>query len=209
MVSDKTIGRISVYRRLLKEVAARGETNVFSHQLATMAGCTPAQVRRDVMTIGYSGSPARGYDVADLIDSISAVLDPPEHEGIALVGVGNLGRAMLSYFVGRSPRLAIVAAFDEDPEKVNRVIHGCRCYPVDEMEHVIGERGIREAIIAVPAAAAQDAARRLVSAGVNGLVNFAPVRLWVPDGVYVENVDVTMALERVAYFARERVQERV
>lgn len=209
MVSNRTIGRLSVYRRLLKEVAAKGEQFIFSHQLAVLAGCTPAQVRRDVMTIGYSGSPARGYDVAELTNSIGAVLDPPQHEGIALVGVGNLGRAMLSYFVGRSPRFSIVAAFDNDPDKVHRVIHGCRCYPIDQLEQVIRANNIREAIIAAPASAAQEIAQKLVSAGVNGLVNFAPIRLWVPDGVYVENVDVTMALERVAYFARECVQERV
>ena len=202
MSSSKLIGRLSVYRRLLKDTALGGETHVFSHDLARMAGGTPAQVRRDVMSIGFSGSPARGYDIEELIGAISRVLDPPEDQGIALVGVGNLGRAMLAYFVGRMPRFSLVAAFDANPDRVDRVIHGCRCYPVAQLGEVVREKHIQVAMIAVPAEEAQGIANALCGAGVRGLVNFAPVRLWVPEGVYVENVDVTMSLERVAYYAQ-------
>ena len=202
MPSTKLIGRLSIYRRLLKDAGLGGETHLFSHELAKLAGGTPAQVRRDVMSIGFSGSPARGYDIDELVGAIGRVLDPPEDQGIALVGVGNLGRAMLAYFVGRMPRFSLVAAFDADPERVGRVIHGCRCYPVADLGQVVRDRHIQVAIIAVPAEEAQGIANELCSAGVQGLVNFAPVRLWVPEGVYVENVDVTMSLERVAYYAQ-------
>ncbi len=208
-VSDRAIGRLGLYRRLLKETQNQGKTHVFSHELAVLAGCTPAQVRRDVMTIGCSGSPAKGYDIDALIRSISRFLDPEDTLGVALVGVGNLGRALLSHFVGWGAQYSIVAAFDNDPDRVNRVIHGCRCYPVQEMPRVIEEKDIRVAIIAVPASEAQSITNQLCRAGVRSLVNFAPVRLWVREGVYVENVDVTMALERVAYFARESISERV
>jgi redox-sensing transcriptional repressor len=220
--SNKVIGRLSLYRRLLDERAAQtaqgrgpggngngnGDRNghIFSHDLARLAGVTAAQVRRDVMTIGYTGSPARGYDVRELVDAIGRFLDPPGSHGIALVGVGNLGRALLSYFVSRAQHFSIVAAFDADPEKTNRVIHGVRCHPVDDLAAVVDDKDIREAIVAVPAPHAQDVATALCNAGVRGIVNFAPVRLWVPDGVYVENVDVTMTLERVSYFARDGVQ---
>lgn len=209
MASNRTIGRLSLYRRLLKEVAGREDGYIFSHELAMLAGCTAAQVRRDVMAIGYTGSPARGYDIQGLIDSISRFLDPGEAVKIVLVGVGNLGRALLSYFGGRGPQFNIVAAFDSDPEKTNRVIHGCRCYPLDELSAVAKAEGIHEAIVAVPANAAQDVAARIVEAGVRGIVNFAPVRLWVPEGIYVENVDVTMTLERVVYFARQNNRVRM
>jgi redox-sensing transcriptional repressor len=187
--------------------ARRPDTNghVFSHELARLAGVSAAQVRRDVMTVGYTGSPARGYDVEDLSAAIGRFLDPPGAHGVALVGVGNLGRALLSYFAHRARHYSIVAAFDSDPDKTNRVIHGVRCYPVEDLAIVAGEKRIAEAIVAVPAQQAQDVTAALCQAGVRGIVNFAPVRLWVPDGVYVENVDVTMTLERVSYFARDGV----
>ncbi|MCP4640811.1 MAG: redox-sensing transcriptional repressor Rex, partial [bacterium] len=133
---------------------------------------------------------------------IDAFLDTGDCERIALVGVGNLGRALLSYFVGRGPQFTITAAFDQDPDRVNRVINGCRCYPVEQLAEVIEEQDIQLGLIAVPAGQAQDTANQLCRAGVAGLLNFAPVRVWVPEGVYVENVDVSMSLERVAYFAR-------
>lgn len=208
MVSDRTIGRLSLYRRLLRDLLADGETHIFSHQLAAMAGGTAAQVRRDIMAIGYSGSPVRGYDIEQLLVSIGQFLDASQTQNVAMVGVGNLGRALLAYFVGRHPTLSIVAAFDKDPAKANRVIHGCRCYPVDDLKAIVRERDIRLGIVAVPAPEAQAVANLLCQAGVRGLLNFAPIRLWVPEHVYVEDIDVTMALEKVAFFARQSDFER-
>jgi redox-sensing transcriptional repressor len=208
MPSNQTIGRLSLYRRVLQELDVDGVRNVFSHQLARFAGGTAAQVRRDIMVVGYTGSSAHGYDVAALIESIGQFLDATVSQGIALVGVGNLGRALLAYFVGRNPRFSIVAAFDTDEHKVGRVIHGCRCYPMPDMEQVMKEKGIRMAILAVPAAVADETATRLCEAGITGILNFAPVRLWTSRNVYVEDMDMTMALERVAYHAGQGVHEK-
>ncbi len=208
MASEKTIGRLSLYRRLLNEMQAEGATGVYSHELAAKAGVTAAQVRRDMMAVGYSGSPTKGYNVAGLGEAIGTFLDAPEPEGVALVGVGNLGRAILAFFAGRRPKLAVVAAFDNDPEKVGRVIQGCRCYSIDEMAERIAEHGIRAAIVTVPAGAAQSVADLLVRAGVQGLLNFAPVPLRVPPTVYVEDIDMTMSLEKVAYFARQKAARK-
>jgi len=122
--------------------------------------------------------------------------------GLALVGVGNLGRAMLAYFQGRRPRLSIVAAFDSDPAKYGRVIQGCRCYSLDQMEEIVRDARITVGVITVPASEAQRIANRLVSSGVTGIINYAPVPLWAPPHVYVEDIDMTMSLEKVAYFAR-------
>jgi redox-sensing transcriptional repressor len=205
-VSGKTIGRLSLYRRVLYGLLAEGERNVFSHQLAVYAGGSAAQVRRDVMALGYTGSPIRGYDVQELIRSIGNFLDSQSGQSAALVGIGNLGRALLAYFSGRRPRLRIEAAFDNDPTKTNRVIHGCRCYDVAEMDEVVKQNGIEIGIVTVPAEQAQAVAERLCGAGAFGLLNFAPVRLWVPEHVYVEDIDMTMSLEKVAYFARERAK---
>lgn len=207
-VSDKTIGRLSLYRRLLSSLLMDGVTHVYSHQLAILAGGTAAQVRRDMMAVGYSGSPKRGYDIRELIQSIGNFLDVPEGQGVALIGVGNLGRAILAYFSGRRPHLSIVAAFDNDPYKVNRVIHGCHCYPLQEMAVIVSQMSIRTAIIAVPAGESQGVAQKLIRAGVRGILNFAPLRLHVPADVYVEDIDMTMSLEKVAYFARKGVPEK-
>ena len=203
MISDKTIGRLSLYRRLLHMLLAEGAQNVFSHELAAMARGTAAQVRRDLMVTGFSGSPTRGYEIRGLVESIGRFLDGSTSQHVSLVGIGNLGQAILAYFSGRRPRLSIVAAFDNDPAKVNRAIHGCRCHPVERLETVTREKAVRIGIITVPAEAAQDTAERLCHAGVRGILNFAPVRLAVPREVYVENLDVTMVLEKVAFFARQ------
>ena len=208
MISDKTVGRLSLYRRTLQRMLAEGREYVYSHEIAHACGVTAAQVRRDLMPTGFTGTPKRGYSVAALLQSIGNLLDDPEKQRVALVGIGNLGRAILAYFTGRRANLAIVAAFDQDPNKVNQTIHGCRSYPMEELGGTIEEKQIEVAIIAVPASAAQAIADRLVSHGVRGLLNFAPVSLRVPSDVYVEDLDMAISLERVAYFARHGVGGR-
>lgn len=202
-VSDKTIGRLSLYRRALYELSQKGVKNVFSHQLASSTGVTPAQLRRDLMAVSNIGSPQHGYDVQGLIESISNLLDASEPQFVGLVGAGNLGRAIIAYFAGRRPKLQIVAAFDKDPDKTNRLIHGCKCYPVEELVPVIMEKEITIGIITTPAEEAQTVAELLIRAGVRGIMNFAPAPLHVPQGVYVENMDMTTSLEKLAYFARK------
>jgi redox-sensing transcriptional repressor len=197
-----TLGRLSLYRRLLLEQLAAGARQVYSHQLASLAVSTAAQVRRDLMTIGFSGSPRKGYAIQELVEAIHSVLARSVDTSVALVGVGNLGRAVLAYYGNRQP-IRFAAAFDRAPEKTGRILHGCRCYPVDQMAEVIQREGIHVGVIAVPAGEAQAVADQLVLAGVNGILNFAPIRLRVPAGLYVENVDLMMALDRVAYYAHE------
>jgi len=207
-IPNRTIARLSLYRRLLNRLLGENTQSVYSHELAAMAGVTAAQVRRDLMVVGYQGSPTRGYDVRELLASIGRLLDAPEREGIALVGVGNLGRAIMAYFSGRRPKLSIVAGFDNDPGKVGRMIHGCPCYDVREIADVVRRLKIRSAIIAVPASEAQSVAETLIHTGVRGLLNFAPVRLRVQPEVYVEDMDIAVSLEKVAYFSRQSATVR-
>jgi redox-sensing transcriptional repressor len=202
MLSEKTIGRLSLYRRLLSKFQSQNIKHVYSHELASIAHGTATQVRRDLMMIAFSGSPSKGYNVEDLMRQIDCVLDAPEGQKIALVGIGNLGRAIISYFAGRRPNLSIVAAFDKDPHKIDRLIHGCPCYPHEKISEVVKSQRISMAIITVPAEEAQTVADTLVHSGVQGILNFAPVPLRVPSQVYIEDIDVTMLLEKVAYFAR-------
>jgi redox-sensing transcriptional repressor len=205
ILSEKVVGRLSLYRRVLSNIRKTGSRQLFSHDLAALAGVSAAQVRRDIMHIGYSGNPNRGYGVNDLLESIEVFLDTPGGQRAALIGVGNLGRSILSYFSGRRPHLTITAAFDSDPEKYGRVILGCRCYSMEELDTVIRSQQICCAIITTPADAAQPTADRLVAAGVRGILNFAPATVRVPANVYVEDIDMATSLEKVAYFARQPV----
>jgi len=207
-IASRTIGRLSLYRRLLESSIPGGRDTVFSHELAGLACVTPAQVRRDLMATGCSGSPGKGYRIRDLIEGISKFLDDPEGQSVALVGVGNLGRAILTYFSGRRRNLRITASFDVDPLKTGRVINGCRCYSMSELGDVLERGRIKTAILAVPAGKAQETTDALVAAGVRGILNYAPVPLRVPDGVFLEERDMTMSLETVAFFARKTALER-
>lgn len=201
MISDKTVERLSLYRWLLEVRVDESTVNLFSHQLASMACVTPAQVRRDLMVIGYSGSPNKGYVVKDLARSIGKVLDGDKPARVALVGMGNLGRAIVSFLRGRRSFLHIVATFDSDVRKTGRVIGGCRCYTQESIEEIVNSQEITVAILTVPSDVAQEMADKLVNAGVRGILNYAPVPLRVPEWVYLENRDVTTALEKVIYFA--------
>ncbi len=202
MISAKTIGRLSLYRRAVQDVFAHRQEHVFSHEIANACKLTPAQVRRDLMATGFVGSPNKGYSIAGLLQSIDNLLDAPQEQRAALVGVGNLGRAILAYFTSRRANLSIVAAFDQDRTKAGRVIHGCRCYSMQELGDVIKQQRVEVAVLAVPADAAQAIAEQLIASQVRGILNFAPVSLRVPPEVYVEHLDMAISLERVAYFAR-------
>jgi redox-sensing transcriptional repressor len=201
IIPTNTIARLSLYRRLLLELASGGTAQVYSHQLAALAVSTSAQVRRDLMTIGFSGSPRRGYAIQDLMAAINVVMARSVETSVALVGVGNLGRALLSYYATRQPWVRFTAAFDRDTDKTGRIIHGCRVYPMDQLETVLQREAIRAVVIAVPTPEAQSVADRLVLAGIRSFLNFAPVRLHVPTGTFVDNFDMSTALDRVAYYA--------
>ncbi len=204
MVSERTIERFSLYRRVVEELRKEGVAGIHSHRLAERAGASAAQVRRDLMSLSVVGHPKRGYDTADLLAGLGGFLDAPEGQNAALIGVGNLGRALLAYFQRRRPNLQIVAAFDSDPSKIGRLIHGCPCYAVEELPNIVREESISIGMLTVPASAAHEAAGRLIRAGVGGLLNFAPVHLRVDERIYVEDIDITMHLEKVAWFAREK-----
>ena len=202
MVSRKTVARMSRYRRLLTALHAAGTESIYSHQLARHAVVSAPQVRRDLMAIGYSGSPNKGYDVAACIASIAAFLDGDARQDVCLVGVGNLGRAVLAHFAEASPSVAIVAAFDSDPALRDAVVHGCRCFGAERMEQLVRDLGIDIAVLTVPGEAVQQVADTLVRAGVKSLISFAPTPLQLPHEIFVEYMDITAALESAAYFAR-------
>lgn len=206
-ISKRVIERLSEYRNVLDENLILENKNIYSHQLAKLCGVTAAQVRRDLMSVGFSGSSAKGYDVAELKSTVADFLGFNEERRMVLVGIGHLGRALLDFFVNRNPKLILCAAFDVDEARINRVIHGVRCYSVNELVDIVAQHRAQIGIITVPEAAAQDVAWQLVEGGVSGLLNFAPVQLRVPSPVFVENLNLSTVLDKVAYFAAQRAEK--
>ncbi len=207
-ISRKTVGRLSLYRRLLDDLKASGTVNVYSHQLAHLAGVSAAQVRRDFMVIGYSGSPNRGYQVDTCLASIAGLLDGDAYQDVALVGVGRLGQSLLTHFSGKRAQLRIALCFDTDPAVAGRSFQGCAVHSADEMERMVREKGIRIAILAVPPDKGQEVAETLVRAGVRSFVDFTGIPLRVPDEVFVDHMDITSALESAAFFARQDQEQQ-
>lgn len=201
MLSEKTVERLSEYRRYLLGLKDRGITHVYSHVLASETEVTAAQVRRDMMNLGLTGSTSTGYQVEDLLQHLGDLLDHPLSTKVALIGTGNLGRSLLAYFKTRPKHAVITMAFDSDPDKCGRVLHGCRVFPIEQLKDQIAREGLRTAILCVPASEANPVASRLVDAGITGIVSFAPVKLKVPDGVFVHVMDITTVIEKVGYFA--------
>lgn len=208
MVSERSIERLALYRRVLEGVQREGLQYVRSRELAHRAGSNAPQVRRDLMVVGCEGSPSRGYDVGLLLRALREYLGAAEGERAALVGVGNLGRALLAYFAGHEQAVRVVAGFDTDPRIAGRVIGGCRCYAAEELIDVVRREEVRVGILAVPAVAAQEAADRLINAGVKGLLNFAPVPLRSIPGGFIEQIDLAAALEKTAFFACQSKDRR-
>lgn len=203
-VSQKVVARLALYRRLLQRAENAGRDAIFSHEIAEICGATSAQVRRDLMAVGFVGHPVYGYDIAGLLEKLDTFLDRGKPVRMALVGVGNLGRALLSYFNAGREEMEIVAAFDSDPARVNRTIGGCHSYAIEDLPRVLTETKVEVGVIAVPAGAAQEIANLLVAAGVRSILNLAPVHLQVPRTVFVEDVDLGIAIERAAFYARSK-----
>ncbi|OGR52308.1 MAG: hypothetical protein A2049_01210 [Elusimicrobia bacterium GWA2_62_23] len=202
-IPQRTVERFFRYCQFLHTRLEAGSEFVFSHELAAAVGVSPEQVRRDLMNFKLKGTPQRGYPIKEFLAELYSHLESSSLTKMVLVGVGNLGKAILSYFLKRRPNLSIVAAFDQDPEKTNRVYSGCQVHHIGQLEKFVSRERAAVGIITVPASAAQEAADTLIRAGVKGIVNFAPVQLKLPPGIFLEQLDITLSIEKVAYFARK------
>jgi len=199
----KTVERLSEYRRTLLSCLNEKRNFIFSHDLAARLHITAVQVRRDLMLIGYSSVQRKGYDVKELADTISRIIDSDEGMNVAIIGIGNLGRALSGYFKGKRSKLNLVASFDNDAQKISKVISGVKCYPYDDLEKIIGELKIQIAILTVPADFAKEIAEESVRFGIKGILNFTTVPLNVPSGVFLEEYDMITSIEKVSYFVKE------
>lgn len=204
-VPKVVVSRISLYLRELQRLEAAGRSTVSSGQLGTLLGFSDAQVRKDLGFFGQFGYPGVGYRCEELIRAMRDILGTNQAWPVVMVGAGNLGQALLGYRGFGRQNFSIEAAFDADPAKVGQVVQGIRIQPLSELAATIAEKGIRLGMIVVPANRAQEAAEALVAAGVEGIVNFAPVTLTLPTGVQQVAVDLAIELEQLSFAVTSRL----
>jgi len=207
LLPEKTVERLSQYRRTLLKTYSVEKQHIFSHEIASMLHLTPVQVRRDLMLIGYSGSQRKGYEIKQLIHLIGEIIDSKHGQKVALIGVGNLGRAIIRYLNKKNSNLKIVAAFDINPEKVNKEVNGTEitCYNYELLSKIIKKDKISIGVICVPADQAINVADTLVNSGIKGILNFTSASLHINDDeVFLEEYDMITSLEKVAYFSKKR-----
>ena len=203
-VPGAVVNRLSLYLRELQHLIDDGEETISSSQLGQRLGFTDAQVRKDLAHFGHFGHPGIGYRCEELVPAIRRILGTDRQWQVALVGVGNLGRALLGYRGFHKQGFRIVAAFDVEPTEVGQSIDGVQVNHVDQLEEVLSRQKIELGLVAVPADRAQEVADKLVAAGVSGILNFAPVTLSVPPGVSKVGVDLARELEQVTFAVSNR-----
>jgi redox-sensing transcriptional repressor len=203
----KTIERLSQYRRALLLCLDNGKSHIFSHEIASIQHITPVQVRRDLMLIGYSGTLRKGYNIEDLIDVISDIIDDKDGIKAAIFGMGNLGRAILKYVSGKRHKLEIVAGFDSNTDKIGNTVNGVMCYSLDSIEKIIKEQNIKLGILTVPADQAKATTALLVKLGIKGILNYTPMPVNVPEGIHLEEYDMITTLEKVAFYVKMHEEE--
>jgi len=203
-VSKAVVSRLSLYLRELQHVAREGRDTISSSELGQRLGCTDAQVRKDLANFGQFGQRGVGYRCRDLIEATRRILGTHEDWSVALVGVGNLGRALLGYRGFTRQGFRFVAAFDADRSKVGLQVEGIRVHSLDDLPTIARDHKIRLGVIAVPASAAQEVADRMVAAGIEGILNFAPVTISLPAAVSQVGVDVAIELEQLAFSVLRR-----
>ena len=201
-IPEKTIERLSEYRRTLLKYHKQGVTHIFSHVLAGIHGITAVQVRRDLMLIGFSSDTKKGYDVNILIEFINNILYGESTTNIAVIGMGHLGQAVTKYFNGKGLKLRVTAAFDIDEKKVDTMIDNIPCYHIAEFEERVDELDISIVIVTSPTSVAANLVLPIINAGIKGVLNFTSAPLNFPQGIVVENYDITTLLEKVAYFVK-------
>jgi redox-sensing transcriptional repressor len=200
IIPRKTIYRLSIYLRCLARLRENNIGTVSSEALAKAAGVKPTQLRKDLAYFGTFGTRGLGYDVAELSQKISEELGTSSLQPVILVGVGNLGLALLSYRGFEKEGFEIVAAFDAEPRRRRDKEIKQPLLGMNELKKFVAENGVKMAILSVPAAVAQTVANQLIEAGVAGILNFSPSVLTVPEDVIVNNVNLAIELENLSYF---------
>ncbi len=199
-IPDIVVGRLPIYLRALSFLSAESVQVTSSHELGKRLGISAAQIRKDLSHFGEFGKQGTGYNVSYLREQIRRILHVDHEWPMALIGIGDLGHALAHYggFVDRGFR--VVALFDNNPDKIGQRIADMEVMPMDRLPDIAREKGIRVAMIAVPAAAAQKVAETCVAAGITGILNYAPITVRLPDNVQVQYTDPVTHLQRMTYY---------
>jgi len=198
LIPRKAVYRLSLYQRSLQRLKDNRIPTVSSAALAQAAGVKSTQLRKDLAYFGQFGTRGLGYDVEELSAKITAVLGTEKLQPVILIGAGNLGSALMHYHGFARQGFEIVAAFDQEAASLTG--HALPVYGMGLLRGFIDEKRIKMAILTIPGHAAQEVANDLISAGIQGILNFSPLVLQVPKGVFVNNVDLAMELENLSYF---------
>jgi redox-sensing transcriptional repressor len=198
-VPKAVVSRLSLYLRELQSLLRAGRGTTSSTELGRQLGFSNAQVRKDLAYFGQFGYPGVGYRCDELIAAIKKILGTSQEWPVALMGMGNLGRALLGYRGFANQGFRIVAAYDSDPEKQGATIDRVPVFAPAQLPHDVALYGIRLAILAVPATSAQTVAEEVATAGITGILNFSPVTLSLPATVHIIGVDLAIELEQLAF----------
>lgn len=204
-IPKATAKRLPLYYRYLQVLQNAGKEKVSSTELSEAVQVDSATIRRDFSYFGELGKRGYGYDVEKLIEFFAKTLNEDELTNVALIGVGNLGSALLNYRFHQSNSIRVSCAFDVKEDLVGRIVDGIPVYPMEDMVEQISLQQIEVAILTVPAQNAQTVTDELVKAGIKGIMNFTPVRLVKPSNVQVQNVDLTNELQTLIYFLHHYV----
>lgn len=201
-VPKSVVKRLAQYCRVLHRMEMEGEDRISSKILAQRLEITPAQVRKDLAYFGQFGVPGFGYNPRDLRIHLKKILGTDRIINLALIGVGNLGRALLSYVGFKTQGFKFIAAFDSDQRKIGREINNLKISSISDMEKILKASQVDIVVLTVPAKGAQEVTDRLVQCGITAILNFAPLRLEVPSHVKVHSVDLAIELERLSFYLR-------
>jgi redox-sensing transcriptional repressor len=199
-IPDIVIGRLPIYLRALNQLVQQGQTITSSHELGQRLGISSAQIRKDLSHFGEFGKQGTGYQISHLQAQLKQILQVDRQWSMIVVGAGDLGRAIAHYpgFVERGFR--VMGVFDNDPAKIGTGTEELKVMDIRGMSDFIRQNNIKMAMIAVPAAHAQEVADVLVEAGVRAILNYAPITLSVPDNVHVQYIDPVLHLQRMTYY---------
>lgn len=203
-VPDIIVSRLPVYLRALQYMATNGSITTSSQELGGKVGISAAQIRKDLSQFGEFGKQGTGYHIPFLIERLQQILKVELVWDVVLVGMGELGHAILRYqgFLNRG--FKIVACYDSDQAKIGTKVEVFTIEDVNNLVKKMGPTGIKMAMLCVPAAAAQNVTEKLVEAGIKGILNYAPVSLTVPDDVRVQYIDPVIGLQRIAYYLNDK-----
>jgi len=200
-VSRTSVYRLAIYLRGLEKLKSNKKVYISSQEVGKLCGAESAQVRKDLSYFGQFGEVGKGYHIESLLTNLKKILKLYHKKWkMSLVGVGNLGMALLSYKGFKNVGFIIQAAFDKDPGKIDKVISGIKIYDFKKMKEIIRKENIKIGIIAVPAESAQKVAGIMVSSGIRSILNFAPVILNLPSKIVIRNVDLSNELLSLPYF---------